>query len=115
MLENSTTLYALYNIHPAQTRNQGKVVVRVDVDVWAVLAISEVDELFSVKFKLTMTWRDPRLTFRNLKDDTSLNQVNLSEALNIWHPILVFVNTRKLDLSMESIFENFEIIVTKRA
>ena len=98
-------------LQPAQTRDQGKVVVKVDVDIWAVLAISEVDELFSVKFKLTMTWRDPRLTFRNLKDDTSLNQVNLSEALNIWLPILVFVNTRKLDLSMESIFYGFEIII----
>ena len=81
--------------------------VKVDVDIWAVLAISEVDELFSVKFKLTMTWQDPRLTFRNLKDDTSLNQVNLIEALNIWYPILVFVNTRKLDLSMESILDGF--------
>ena len=76
--------------------------VKLDVHVWAILAISEVSELFSVKFKLTMTWRDPRLTFLNLKNDESLNQVNISEALNIWHPILVFVNTRDLDLSKES-------------
>ena len=78
-------------------------VIQLDVDVWAVLAISEVDELFSVKFKLSMTWKDPRLTFLNLKEDISFNKVNLSEASNIWYPVLVFVNTRKLDLSMASI------------
>ena len=73
--------------------------IALDLEIWAVLSISEVAELFSVKFKLVMTWTDPRLTFLNLKEDTTMNIVAPTEAANIWYPTVVFINTRKLDLS----------------
>ena len=70
-----------------------------DLEIWAVLSISEVAELFSVKFKVTMTWIDPRLSFLNLKNDTSMNIVAPKEAMKIWYPVVMFINTRKMDLS----------------
>ena len=73
--------------------------IRLDLEIWAVLAISEVEELFSVKFKVTMTWVDPRLRFLNLKNDTSMNIVAPKEAEKIWYPVIMFINTRKMDLS----------------
>ena len=87
------------NVFSAQSRNQGKMVISLDLEIWAVLSISEVAELFSVKFKLTMSWIDPRLTFLNLKEDTSMNIVAPAEAAKIWYPVVVFINTRKMDLS----------------
>ena len=70
------------------------------MDIWAVISISEVNELFSVKFKMTMTWVDPRLTFLNLKKDTTMNMVSPIEAADMWYPVAVFINTRKMDLSV---------------
>ena len=84
---------------PAQSRNQGKTIITLDLEIWAVQSISEVKELFSAKFQLTMSWRDPRLVFRNLKEDTSMNIVGPRQASEIWYPIVVFINTRKMDLS----------------
>ena len=77
--------------------------IRLDLDIWAVISISEVDELFSVKFKVTMTWVDPRLTFLNLKKDITMNIVSPIDAAKMWYPIVVFINTRKMDLSMACI------------
>ena len=81
-------------------------VIRLDLEIWAVLSISEVDELFSVKFKVTMTWVDPRLSFLNLKNDTSMNIVAPKEANKIWYPVVMFINTRKMDLSKACEFVN---------
>ena len=83
------------------------------MDIWAVLSVSEVAELFSVKFKVTMTWIDPRLSFLNLKNDTSMNIVAPEEAKKIWYPVVMFINTRKLDLSKASVkfINNFDIVI----
>ena len=88
-------------------------VIRLDLDIWAVLSISEVAELFSVKFKVTMTWIDPRLSFLNLKNDTSMNIVAPEEAKKIWYPVVMFINTRKLDLSkaLVKFINNFDIVI----
>ena len=90
----------------AQSRNQGKMVISLDLELWAVQSISEVAELFSVKFKLSMSWIDPRLTFLNIKEDTSMNIVSPTQAAKIWYPIVVFINTRKMDLSKVNILLN---------
>ena len=74
-------------------------VIILDLEIWAVLSISEVEELFSVKFKVTMTWIDPRLSFLNLKNDTSMNIVAPDESMIIWYPVVMFINTRKMDLT----------------
>ena len=63
------------------------------------MAISEVDELFRVKFRLSTTWKDTRLTFVNLKKHASRNKVGMEEGLNIWYPTVEFVNTKSMDLS----------------
>ena len=80
-------------------------IITLDLEIWAVLSISEVAELFSVKFKLTMSWIDPRLTFLNLKEDASMNIVAPTEAAKIWYPVVVFINTRKMDLSKVTVFK----------
>ena len=63
------------------------------VDILSILAISEVSEMFSVKFQLSVEWKDQRLTFRNLKTDNFFNVVSMIEAENIWSPVIVLENT----------------------
>ena len=81
----------------AQSTNQDKAIVTLHVDVASVLAISEVSEIFRVKFQLTMIWRDSRLTFLNLKRDNFLNVVAAREAETIWTPVVIFRNTQDME------------------
>ena len=56
--------------------------------------IGELDELlmnFHVKMGLELKWKDPRLTFRNLKKYE--NTLSQNEIETIWIPDLTFVNT----------------------
>ena len=76
----------------------------IDVDIWSILGICEVKEIFEVQFKMTMTWRDPRLTYQNLKEDSFMNIVSPEEADGIWFLHVVSLNTKLLDKSLVSGF-----------
>ena len=67
--------------------------VTLNVDIAALLAISEVSEIFTVKYQLTMVWQDKRLTYLNLKEESYLNVVAQKEFSNIWLPVIIFENT----------------------
>ena len=69
------------------------------VDVISILDISEVTEIFRVKYQLNMVWQDKRLTYMNLKKDSFLNVVAHVEAITIWVPVIVFKNTQNMDES----------------
>jgi hypothetical protein len=43
---------------------------------------------------MTMRWRDERLTFHNLKNETYLNTVGKEDGEKIWQPVVVFYNTK---------------------
>jgi hypothetical protein len=46
---------------------------------------------------MTMRWRDPRLVFYNLKNETYLNPIGIVDAAKIWQPVVVFYNTKDRD------------------
>ena len=61
------------------------------------LDLIEVDSVMTVIFKLTLRWRDSRVTFRNLKDKSFLNMVGRDDASKIWYPRVIFYNTRNME------------------
>ena len=63
------------------------------VEVLNILNIDEVSSLIQLQYKLTLTWRDPRLHFIDLKEHTHQNVLSPEEAKSIWYPRLVMVNT----------------------
>ncbi len=73
--------------------------IYVSVDVIKILNINEVDAVISVQFQLDLTWVDRRVKFRNLKEETYQNTINMTEAETIWYPVAVFYNTKKKDAS----------------
>ena len=87
---------------PAKSVDGVKSQVTLNIDIWSILGIHEVEEKFRVKFCITMTWKDSRLTFLNLKHDSDLNAVALNEAGKMWLPIVVFENTENMVLSIVS-------------
>ncbi len=68
--------------------------VSLGVDVQAVLYISEVRGTIDIQFELSLTWKDPRVTFLNLKEELYMNTVGREERKKIWQPIVIFLNTK---------------------
>ena len=74
---------------PRNSASTSRSQVVINIDISNVLSIDEVASVLKLQYHLVMTWRDPRLKFRNLKKDTHLN----GGSKNIWYPRLVFFNT----------------------
>ncbi|XP_071530537.1 uncharacterized protein [Panulirus ornatus] len=56
-------------------------------------AIYTTEMTMQLSFEIQMTWFDNRLTFRNLKTNDSLNKVPLNGMMELWSPIIGFINT----------------------
>ena len=63
------------------------------IEILNILRIDEVSSHMELQYKLTLTWRDPRLHFVDLKKHTHQNVLSPEEANSIWYPRLVMVNT----------------------
>ena len=68
--------------------------VFMSIDVIKVLNLIEVDETMVLKYRMTLKWKDSRIEYRNLKEETYLNTLGKDEAGKIWYPRVVFSNTR---------------------
>ena len=84
----------------ARAKDQEKIMIELNIDIWSILYISEVSEIFRAKFQLSMVWLDQRLHFFNLKNDSYLNIITIDEADLIWYPVVVFLNTQNMDQSI---------------
>ena len=72
--------------------NLGRLPVDVGVDLLAITDIHEVASTITVQFRLHLTWRDARLTFRNLKETSSANALSKEDKERLWRPTLVMYN-----------------------
>jgi len=57
--------------------------------------IQEVAQYLKLKFRLSLNWRDARVSFYNIKSEEVLNSLSLEEQLMLWTPTIVFWNTEK--------------------
>ena len=69
---------------------QAKIVIDVNID--KVMKVQELEMSMRVKYSVGFAWLDPRLKFRNLKEDARLNTIQGKEAEIIWFPNLSFDN-----------------------
>ena len=47
----------------------------------------------NLQLELGLSWRDPRLLFRDLKPDQNLNLMSYDEQTHIWLPSVAFADT----------------------
>jgi hypothetical protein len=90
-VENS---YLLHVPAPPSTFGNNKSEIIMNFDLLSILQISEVLGVISMQFQLEMTWRDPRITFLNLKQNINQNTVGIIDAIKIWYPKVIFFNTK---------------------
>ncbi len=65
-----------------------------DINITSILELDEVDSVVTAQYTIRTTWRDPQATFRNLRKETYFNTISSKDAAKIWHPKMVFYNTR---------------------
>lgn len=69
--------------------------VKLGIFLIDVLGVDEVSESFEVDFRLTASWRDPRLCERTRGDSLADCRIGLAE---IWHPEIDALNRRKIEV-----------------
>ena len=97
---------------PPPLNVSGVVDVRISIQLYKIIEISEVTSIFRTQFKLFMEWKDPRITLWNLKNDTTLNTLTGNEKSQIWNPTLMFFNTEK---KSRTINDKETLVLAKRS
>ncbi|XP_023340726.1 gamma-aminobutyric acid receptor subunit beta isoform X2 [Eurytemora carolleeae] len=67
--------------------------VNISLAILSILSIDEVKNSFNIKFQLRSEWKDPRLSYQNLKSKADLNVVSPLQQHYIWVPQMIFFNT----------------------
>ena len=67
--------------------------VNVSLRLLTVIDIDENDNTIDLQFEIILTWRDYRISFSNLKDQTFLNALTEENIESIWLPLVVYDNT----------------------
>ena len=71
--------------------------IEVSLDVNDVLDVNELKEHVRIKFSITLTWKDERLEYQNLRPHESMNSLNKREMELIWLPEIYYVNVDLTD------------------
>ena len=71
--------------------------ILVSIDIIQVLELVEIESEMSLQYKMTLKWKDSRVSFRNLKEDTFLNILGNEDAVKIWYPQVVLYNTKDME------------------
>ena len=58
-----------------------------------VVEIEQTDHSIHLQFQISMQWRENRVTFQNLKDETSLNALTSNDIDQLWLPLVIYDNT----------------------
>ena len=67
--------------------------VRVSLTLQKEIAIEEGDYSISFKFKISLMWRENRVTYENLKTDSRNNLLRQDEVRMLWLPLVIYWNT----------------------
>ena len=66
--------------------------ITVDMEIWSIKNINEMSMTFEAELTITLRWKDPRLTFKDLKETGNYLEKSLLDQ--IWLPKLFFSNTK---------------------
>ena len=105
VLENNYNKY----IPPIRKAASGVVIpanVSISITLMKVVEIEEVDHSIHLQFQISLQWKENRLTYQNLKTETSLNALTDGDIRTIWLPLIVFDNTDQKEVTR--LGENWE-------
>ena len=100
-----------YNMKvPPIGKNKSGTVIRADVSIsitlMKVVEIEEVDHSIHLQFQISLSWKENRVKYQNLKTDTSLNALTAEDINTLWLPTIVYDNTDQKEVTR--LGENWE-------
>ena len=67
--------------------------VKTSIVLYKIVSMEEVHHSIDFQFQITLRWKDNRVKFHNLKEDTSLNALTDAEIAELWLPLVIYDNT----------------------
>ena len=99
------------NIPPTGKTKDERVVpadVSISITLMKVVEIEETDHSIHLQFQISMRWNETRVTYHNLKNQTSLNALTDDDVQKIWLPIIVYDNTDQKEVTRLGEYGNGE-------
>ena len=103
-------------IRMALNRTMIPCTVNVSIVLEKIVEIEEENHAVQFQYEIIMEWRDNRVSYENLKRDTSLNALPLVDIKKLWLPLVIYANTDQkvtTRLGMEWEWDTY-ITVTKQ-
>ncbi|KAF2361463.1 Low-density lipoprotein (LDL) receptor class A repeat [Trinorchestia longiramus] len=75
------------------------------------MRVDSTDMYVHASYTLSLSWRDSRLTYVNIKKNSSLNQLRYNTMVELWHPSVGYVNT---DGNQRSVVDEEAVLLIKR-
>ena len=69
------------------------ITINVSIVLLKIVEIKEENHAIEFQYEIIMKWRDNRLTYQNLKEDTSLNALPEVDIKKLWLPLVIYANT----------------------
>ncbi len=85
---------------PPRGHSGAPIRVAVSIVLAKIVEVKELEQQISLRMKLTMTWYDSRLEFKNLRAKAQRNLVGHDQVQEIWTPRLVFSNSVDGDITV---------------
>ena len=64
-----------------------------------VVEIEEVDHSIHLQFQISLSWKENRVRYHNLKNQTSLNALSVEDINTIWLPLVIYDNTDQKEVT----------------
>ena len=90
------------NIPPIGRSQSGGAIpadVNISITLMKVVEIEETDHSIHLQFQISLKWKENRVTYQNLKDDTTLNALSAQNIDDIWLPLVVYDNTDQKEVT----------------
>ena len=66
--------------------------IGVSITLFKIVSINERESTIDLQFEIALTWKDQRITFNNLKRNSTLNALSEYDINSIWLPVLIYAN-----------------------
>ena len=67
--------------------------VSISITLMKVVEIEEVDHSIHLQFQISLSWKENRVKYQNLKKEVSLNSLSDEDIKTIWLPLIFYDNT----------------------
>ena len=99
------------NIPPIDSGPDGSIIpadVKISIVLMKVVEIEEVDHSIHLQFQISLSWKENRVKYHNLKKQTSLNALTDKDIEAIWLPLILYDNTDQKEVTRLGEYGNGE-------